>query len=130
MLDRPYAFHQIRELEQIFKDNLNNIKVLRKLKNELIFRDRPKALKLKEKIELRISELKEGNYILEQANLFDIPKKKKRMRKKQVTLFEVAASSHSQQNDRSSCAEEKSSSCRQLSFFEKIVQKIKKPFGG
>lgn len=57
MADRPYVSHLTRDLERVFESNLNDKKVLNELKKELSFRSRPKAMKLREKINNRLLQI-------------------------------------------------------------------------
>ena len=57
MADRPYVSHLTRDLERVFESNLNDKKVLNELKKELSFSSRPKAMKLREKINNRLLQI-------------------------------------------------------------------------
>ena len=116
MADRPYVSHLTRDLERVFESNLNDKKVLNELKKELSFRSRPKAMKLKERVESRLTELKQGRHAIEQANLLEVSGVK--LERSQRALFEVAACDEEQEeNLLPAHAEEKQLPCRQLSFF-------------
>ena len=86
MADRPYVSHLTRDLERVFESNLNDKKVLNELKKELSFRSRPKAMKLKERVESRLAELKQGRHAIEQANLLEVSGVK--LERSQRALFE------------------------------------------
>lgn len=129
MADRPYVSHLTRDLERVFESNLNDKKVLNELKKELSFRSRPKAMKLKERVESRLTELKQGRHAIEQANLLEVSGVK--LERSQRALFEVAACDEEQEeNLLPAHAEEKQLPCRQLSFFDKIAQQLKKYLRG
>lgn len=129
MADRPYVSHLTRDLERVFESNLNDKKVLNELKKELSFRSRPKAMKLKERVESRLAELKQGRHAIEQANLLEVSEVK--LERSQRALFEVAACDQEQkENLLPTQAEEKKLPCNQLSFFEKIAQQLKKYLRG
>lgn len=129
MADRPYVSHLTRDLERVFESNLNDKKVLNELKKELSFRSRPKAMKLKERVESRLTELKQGRHAIEQANLLEVSEVK--IERSQRALFEVAACDQEQkENLQPAHVEEKKLPCNQLSFFEKIAQQLKKYLRG
>ena len=128
MADRPYVSYLTRDLEREFEANLNNKKILTELKKELSFRSRPKALKLKERVERRLAELKQGKHAIEQASLLDYSPKNQE--EEQGELIAIKANGCTNKSETPTTHDdEKKYVDRQPSLFEKIVHQCKKLFG-
>ena len=69
MATRPYISYLTKDLVALFEKHPNDKKILIELKKELVHRNRPKAVKLLERVEVRLAELKNGARTLEQLTL-------------------------------------------------------------
>ena len=60
MTERPFFRYSTQQLEQHFEANPNDMDELRKLQAELIHREKPKAVKLSQRVQARIKKLESG----------------------------------------------------------------------
>lgn len=89
MEKRPYIANTTKELETFFKQNQNNITVLKNLRKELMHRNRKAALLLLAKVEQRIEKLDTDANVPhepEQMNLLNFPPVKKDEEKEELPL--------------------------------------------
>ena len=74
MAKRPYISYLTKDLVRLFEKHPNDKKVLTELKNELVHRNKEKAIKLLARVEARLAAIGEGGAAPEQIPLPMSPK--------------------------------------------------------
>jgi AAA domain-containing protein len=59
-MPRPYFNHSVQDLEMIFQDRINDREVLLALKEELGHRNKPRAVRLRDRVSERLAEMNRG----------------------------------------------------------------------